>query len=200
MPTAHRNYFNQLAPTWSVNPEEDEWILAHLKAFGIVPDDRVLDVGCGTGRLAPLLRCLTGHGGLVVGTDFAEHMLRRARRAGNACDHVCSDACCLAYKSASFDKVICFSTFPHILSPIVALREIHRVLRPGGRLLILHTCCSRQLNEFHAQLNGVVAQDHLPRAQELEKLLRRISFNVVKINENPKEYRVEARKPGESAG
>lgn len=195
MPLTHRTYFNQLSRQWPMSSPQDWAIFHHLQAFGIAASDRVLDIGCGPGRLAPMLANLVGKQGFLVEADFAEEMLKVAKSNHMPGEYLCTDACLLALKTNSFDKIVCFSTFPHFHSPVDALKEMYRILKIGGRLLILHTCCSRQLNAFHAQKNEVVAGDYLPRAKELEKMLLTMGFSCIKVEENPQLYLVQAAKP-----
>lgn len=196
MPKAHREYFNQIAPEWNAKVSAEPFLHDYLIRFGVSTGDRVLDVGAGTGRMTSHLLDLVGPQGLVVAEDISDRMLKEAKRflRGKEVYFACADVCTLSFAEAYFSKVICFSTFPHILQPLTALKEMNRVLRPGGKLLILHTCCSRQLNEFHASLNGVVCQDVLPRAQDLIPLLHQAGFRNKEVTENEELYWVEAVK------
>jgi SAM-dependent methyltransferase len=104
------------------------------------PGGRVLDVGCGPGRLAiPLAR----HGLDVTGLDLDPAMIERARiNAGRALgddrrpSFVVGDAASLAFPDGSFDLVVSTMSMHHWEDPIAGLREIARVLRPGGRALV----------------------------------------------------------------
>lgn len=97
----------------------------------------VLEVGIGTGRNLPFYRAA----GLrrLVGVDPALQMhplaLRRARAAGLAVELVGLSAERLPLEAARFDSVVCTYTLCSIADPLAALREMRRVLRPGGRLL-----------------------------------------------------------------
>jgi len=192
----HREYFNQIAPEWNANVSDDPMLQDYLIRFGVSTGDRVLDVGAGTGRMTAHLVDLVGPQGLVVAEDISDQMLKEAKRLlrGKTAHFTCADACTLSFLDDSFDKVICFSTFPHIRQPLAALQQMQRILRPGGKLLILHTCCSRQLNQFHASLNGVVCHDVLPRAQDMTPLLQQAGFKKKIIIENRELYWVEAIK------
>jgi demethylmenaquinone methyltransferase/2-methoxy-6-polyprenyl-1,4-benzoquinol methylase len=96
--------------------------------------DRVLDACCGTGDLAIAAR---GRAGAVVGLDFSEPMLERARRKEPAIEWVRGDALALPFDDASFDSATVGFGVRNVEDLDGCLRELRRVLRPGGRLGIL---------------------------------------------------------------
>jgi SAM-dependent methyltransferase len=102
--------------------------------------ERVLDVGCGTGAVARVAASLVGADGRVVGTDFSAARLGVARSLpppeGAAIEWHEGDATGLPYPDASFDVVLCQQVLHLISDRAGALREMHRVLRPGGRLAL----------------------------------------------------------------
>jgi SAM-dependent methyltransferase len=95
--------------------------------------DRVLDVACGTGivarRVAPLAKTTTG-------VDLNEGMLAVARAAEPAVDWLAGDACALPLPDASFDLVLCQQGVQFLPDRTTGLREMRRVLAPGGRLAV----------------------------------------------------------------
>ncbi|MHB8651401.1 MAG: bifunctional demethylmenaquinone methyltransferase/2-methoxy-6-polyprenyl-1,4-benzoquinol methylase UbiE [Gaiellaceae bacterium] len=99
------------------------------------PGDRVLDVCCGTGDLA--IAAQRRGAGAVVGLDFSPEMLDRARRKGTAIDWVRGDALELPFDDGSFDAVTVGFGVRNVDDLVRALRELRRVLRPGGRVAIL---------------------------------------------------------------
>lgn len=105
-------------------------------------EDRVLDVGCGTGDLA--LACAEAGADVVVGIDFAEPMLAHARckarnRGVEGLSFALADATRLPVDNCSVDVWCAGFVVRNIPDLDVALAEAHRVLRPGGRIAVLET-------------------------------------------------------------
>ncbi len=196
MSREHREFFNALAAEWDdMNPQHAE-LYDLMKKFGVSKGEQILDLGAGTGRLSKPLVDLVGNQGMVVACDLAEEMLHRAAKNVSAKSilFACADACSLCFGDSAFDKVVCYSTFPHLTHPSRVLREAYRALRKGGRLLILHESCSHNLNSFHSSLNQVIRHDFLPSAQKMIPMLQKSGLSPVKIIEHPKLYWVEAQK------
>ncbi|HBQ38182.1 MAG: hypothetical protein A2Z92_04705 [Omnitrophica WOR_2 bacterium GWA2_63_20] len=137
------DWFNRLASLGL----DQRWRRRAVKASGLTPGMRVLDVCTGTGDLA--LRCareLNGHG-LMVGADFNEAMLRGARAkrsirvhaAGGGVRWVCADAQALPFRSGSFDRVLIGFSTRNLSDLQAGLQEMIRLLTSGGRLVILET-------------------------------------------------------------
>jgi ubiquinone/menaquinone biosynthesis C-methylase UbiE len=108
---------------------------------GIRAGDRILDVGCGTGYFARMLAETVGPRGSVVGVDAAPEMIAhaasRSRAAANVTFEVGS-AGRLSFPDSSFDVVVSSLTMHHLdrADQLPAVGEMHRMLKPGGRLLI----------------------------------------------------------------
>ena len=95
---------------------------------------RVLDAGCGYGAFS---RLAARRGAHVVSSDIAENLVRRARNSAGS-RGVVADACALAFGDASFETVISSEMVEHVERPADAVKELARVLEPGG-LLVLTT-------------------------------------------------------------
>ena len=103
-----------------------------LTAEAVVsPEDEVLDACCGTGDLALAAERV---GGRVTGLDFSERMLERARRKSASVRWVRGDVLALPFPDGSFDAVTVGFGIRNVEDLEAGLREIARVLRPGGRL------------------------------------------------------------------
>jgi ubiquinone/menaquinone biosynthesis C-methylase UbiE len=109
---------------------------------GVEPSQRLLDVGTGTGLVAVQAASKVGPDGQVLGVDLSEGMLEVARakaaRGGltERLDFRLMDAEALALDDRTFDVVVSLYALFHFPNPLLALEEMHRVLRPRGRIVI----------------------------------------------------------------
>jgi SAM-dependent methyltransferase len=154
----------------------DEVILG-LRGLGLLrPQNHVLDLGCGIGRFVTALAPHVAH---VTGLDVSPRMLAEAGRRANGLDNVRlvegNGRDITGLDTASFDLVLAVDSFPYLVeagTEIVTanMREIHRVLRPGGRLVILNY-----------SYRGGDAADR----RELAELANRFGFLVLRTGERP---------------
>ena len=105
--------------------------------------DRVLDACCGTGDLA--LADLKAGAASVVGLDFSPRMLERARRKSDAVEWLEGDMLALPFEDSSFDAVTVGFGVRNVEDLEAGLRELRRVLKPGGRLGVLEITRPRGL-------------------------------------------------------
>jgi ubiquinone/menaquinone biosynthesis C-methylase UbiE len=119
--------------------QRNEWTLSLLD---IQPDDRILEVGCGPGALIQALGASASEG-LVAGVDPSPTMLRQAVRRNavairDGLVHVqLGSATALPFEDASFDKALSANSLPFWPDQEAGLREMWRVLRPGGVIAII---------------------------------------------------------------
>ena len=138
-PEAVRGMFDRIAPVYDVMNRvmtvglDGRW--RRLAVAEVVwPGDRVLDACCGTGDLAVEAE---RRGGRVVGLDFSEQMLVRARRKSGAIEWVQGDALALPFSDAEFDAATVGFGVRNLSDLEAGLRELARVLKPGGKLAVL---------------------------------------------------------------
>lgn len=147
--------------------------------------ERVLDVGSGNGILASELLSDVGRTGKVVGVDPAEPMIEMSRQFCPEAVFLQGDAVALPVDSGEFDAVTASQVLCFVADVDAALAEMFRVLRPGGRLVILDTDwdtllwnCNDQalLQRVVAELTRPYTSAHLPRT--LSRQLQGVGFDV----------------------
>ena len=98
------------------------------------PNAKILDVGCGNGNLFSLLSEKKYE---LYGIDFSENMIDEAKRnCKREATFTVADAEKLPFDDNAFDIVVCNASFHHYIHPDAVLKEMRRVLRPGGKLII----------------------------------------------------------------
>ena len=152
--------FDRIAPVYDVMNRlmsaglDQRW--RRLTAEAVVrPGDRVLDACCGTGDLAVAAR---DAGGDATGLDFSEPMLERARRKAPELRWVAGDLLALPFADESFDAATVGFGVRNVDDLEAGLRELARVLRPGGRLGCLEITRPRGLLRpfFRLWFDGLV--------------------------------------------
>jgi demethylmenaquinone methyltransferase / 2-methoxy-6-polyprenyl-1,4-benzoquinol methylase len=123
---------------------------ADLAALG--PGDSALDVACGTGDLAIELARRVGSGGEVIGSDFAEEMLERARAKAPVLSWEWGNALELPYASGRFDAATVGFGARNFSDLVRGLAEMARVVKPGGRVVVLEITTPRRppLSTFYS--------------------------------------------------
>ncbi|HLH11068.1 MAG TPA: class I SAM-dependent methyltransferase [Methylovirgula sp.] len=108
-------------------------------AANLPPHAAVLEVAPGPGYLAIELAKLGAYRitGLDISQSFVRIATENAARAGAVVDFRQGEAAALPFAGDSFDLVVCRAAFKNFTDPLGALREMHRVLRPGGRALVI---------------------------------------------------------------
>jgi len=107
-------------------------------AAGLDAGDWVLEIAPGPGYLAvELARVGLEVTGLDISRSFVRIANETAERAGVTVDFRCGDAAAMPFEAESFDFLVCRAAFKNFSDPVGALKEMRRVLRPGGRGLLI---------------------------------------------------------------
>jgi demethylmenaquinone methyltransferase / 2-methoxy-6-polyprenyl-1,4-benzoquinol methylase len=201
-PDAVRTMFDRIAPVYDAMNRamtaglDRRWRAETARAV-VSPGDRVLDTCCGTGDLAIAAQ---RSGGRVTGLDFSERMLERARSKSDEIEWIEGDALALPFADASFDAATVGFGARNLDDLAAGLRELRRVLRPGGRVGILEiTRPHGMLRPFYKLwfealvplagklLPGGSAYTYLPasvrrfpEARELSELMQAAGFEQVR--------------------
>lgn len=142
-----RQMFSSIAPKYDVTNTVLSFGIHHLwrsraiALCGAKRGDRILDCATGTGDLALAFKRTVGAEGVVVGTDFCEEMLavapQKAAEAGLDVRFEVADAMALPYKAGEFDVASISFGIRNVDDPVKCLSEMARVVKPGGRVVVL---------------------------------------------------------------
>lgn len=117
------------------------WRKKAVLESGAAPGDRVLDCATGTGDLAIEFKKAVGHQGKVIGTDFCEEMIEHAPAKADkeklVVEFEVADAMNLPYEDNSFDIASIAFGIRNVDDPLACLKEMARVVKSGGRVVIL---------------------------------------------------------------
>jgi SAM-dependent methyltransferase len=136
-----QEFFTARAADWDSRfPDDGPAYAAAVVELGLREGDRVLDAGCGSGRALTPLRAAVGPSGVVLGADLTPAMLQAAVRAGRDRHGrlLLADVAALPLSSESLDAVFGAGLVSHLPHPAENLRELARVVRPGGSLALFH--------------------------------------------------------------
>ena len=165
------------------------------EALAASPGERILDVGCGPGFYCAELAAEVGPSGSVVGVDSSKAMLELAGRRCAGHQEVelrRGDAVSLPVDDATVDGAICVQVLEYLADPTVALAEMHRVLRPGGRVVVwdvdwstvsLHTLDSALTERVLRAWDQHLTHPALPRT--LGPRMRSAGFEDVRMQAHP---------------
>jgi demethylmenaquinone methyltransferase / 2-methoxy-6-polyprenyl-1,4-benzoquinol methylase len=203
-PDAVRTMFDRIAPVYDAMNRimtaglDARWRRLAAEAV-IQTGDRVLDAACGTGDLA--IADQKAGADQVTGLDFSAEMLGRARKKAPQLEWIEGDMLALPFADATFDAATVGFGVRNVADLELALRELRRVLRPGGRLAILEITQPRGPSRpFYSLwfdrvvpllgkvLPGGAAYSYLPEsvkrfpnAEKLADLMRACGFEEVRF-------------------
>lgn len=205
MDSRRREFFNERAEQWLDMWYKDETSGDYsrydrefkrlMDLACIKPGNAVLDLGCGSGVMAPYILDRIGADGKLHEVDYAEKMIevnRRLHKDPRVTFEVASvDA--MKVPDAAFDVAFCFSCFPHFHNKTRTIEVIRKALKKNGKLVIAHFDSSEDINDHHRK-HECVMHDHLPDEPAMRKLLSNSAFKVNNFIDEPGFYYVEAEK------
>ncbi len=148
-------FFGCRAATWDTKFGDDlPAYRAAVAEAGIRRGGVAIDVGCGTGRALPRLREAVGSDGSVIAVDLTPEMLAAARPKSSAAGAavILADARALPFADASADAIFAAGLVDHLPDTEAGLRELARVVRSGGLLVLFHPSGRAALAARHGRV------------------------------------------------
>jgi ubiquinone/menaquinone biosynthesis C-methylase UbiE len=141
-PDSSADFFVNFLDTLDRHPQVAAFRNDVHKRMGLAAGGKFLDVGCGVGGATIPVAEYTGAAGLTAGVDISSAMLDVAlRRANNrpGIEFQLGDACAIPYPDGFFDVARCERVFLYLPDRLAAIREMMRVVKPGGRIYLIDT-------------------------------------------------------------
>jgi len=153
---------------------------ALLSLMGDVKAQKILDVGCGTGRYAKRFEDLGAH---MVGIDYSKKMIRKAKNKTRMTSYIVADALHLPFKDNIFRIVLSALVINHVKNLRLFLTEMLRTCRRGGELIISHVWREgfqdiREFHEYFGKNLEFTVQEYLYPPNILHKELSRLDAQV----------------------
>jgi len=145
-------------------------LFAHI---GPLRGHKVLEPGCGTGRLTEILSDLVGPTGVVVALDISSMMVRAARSRTAARENVeihLSAVEDFLVAEREYDLILCHQVFPHFEDKKEVLTSLSKALKPEGRLVVIHFINFDEINDRHRKAGTAVEMDMMPEQDEMKYL------------------------------
>ncbi len=155
----------------------------------------ILDLGCGTGRAVPPLHQAAGPDGLIVAVDVTVEMIQAAHAAGRAplAHFIVADVHQLPFGDGCADAIHAQGILPHLADPAKALREWHRVARPGALLAVFHAIGRVALAAIHKR---TPSDDDVLASGRLARTLDDSGWTLESIDDAPERFLALARRRG----
>ncbi len=194
-----KDYFDSRALSWDKELGYEgkiSQIRGIVKSFELTRNDSVLDVGTGTGILLSFIREAIGPAGKLAAIDFSFKMLVQAKSRPSSGDPFIVNASVdsIPFPADRFDRVTCFSAFPHFPNKAKALLEMVRVLKSEGMLFIAHLHSVEEINQLHQSTGGPVARDLVPHPERIRSLMKESGLYEVSIINEPGRFLARGRK------
>lgn len=166
-----------------------------LEAGAVCSGVKVIEPGCGTGRLTRIIAERIGPNGVVQASDISPKMMERASRRLEGYSNVqltCGTIEDATLHPASFDAVICHNVFPHFDDKYEVVTKLRSALKPSGLFVVSHLMSSSEINDLHRKTNPAVAQDFLPTLDEMRNIFESVKMIVELLYDDENGYLLRA--------
>jgi ubiquinone/menaquinone biosynthesis C-methylase UbiE len=192
-------YFNSIATKWDSWEDLESLKIQFdngLKRFGLLPDEHILDVGCGTGNLtAAILRQLS-QTGRITAVDISNRMIEiaQAKVRDSRVQWICDSVENLTAVENVFDRVICYSVWPHLMNSGMVAQLFRNILKSRGKLHIWHLKSRETINKTHARASEAISNHLLAPASQTAALLEQSGFFIEETQDDTSGYLISTRK------
>jgi len=192
-------YFNSIASKWD-SWEDLESLKVQfdigLKRFGLRPDEHVLDVGCGTGNLTTAILRHLSQTGRITAVDISSGMIEIAQTKvkDSRVRWICDSVEHMANFDNVFDRVICYSVWPHLKNSGMVARLLQSMLKPGGKLHVWHLKSREAINNTHGKASEAISNHLLAPVSQTAALLEQSGFIIEETLDDDSGYLISAQK------
>lgn len=176
-----RDNFNKMADSYNTAEKTKANAGELIEKLHLNQDSSVLDVGCGTGILYPLIK---EKGAKYKGIDISGNMVKKFLNIYPEADVFNSDFEENILCKNAFDYVIIFNSIPHFNNLEGVFKNAYDSLKNGGSFIIAHSKTRLQLKEHHKKINYKSLKEPIPSDEKLMELTIKYGFKSVKIEDN----------------
>jgi ubiquinone/menaquinone biosynthesis C-methylase UbiE len=142
---------------------------------------KVLEPGCGTGRLTEILSDHVGPTGVVVALDISPMMVKAARERTATRKNVEIHLGAVedfTMEEKEYDLIVCHQVFPHFEDKKKVLTSLSKALKPEGRLVVIHFISIDEINNRHRKAGTAVEMDMMPEQDEMKYLFNDTGLDI----------------------
>jgi ubiquinone/menaquinone biosynthesis C-methylase UbiE len=189
---------------WAPVADGKEWRYEYLRKAqnhvleiaDLKPGINFLDIGCGTGWAVSHAAKICNYNGAFYGIDISAKMIGKAQ--DNYPDpevfhFIKANSESIPLADETFDRIICTNSFHHYLHPLKVMEEIHRLLKPGGKVYILDPIADSLFIKFIDILIRLLEKEHvkLYSSNEFKKLMESAGLKYLESDNFDKQHKVQ---------